>query len=364
MPQPFIPQTLPLVNFDWSRFVHLIGKANAEVARFDGLLQSIHNPMLLLQPLSTQEAVLSSKIEGTQATLEEVLRYEANPNENVPRFADIQEVVNYKNALHHGVENLNKVSLSLRLIREMHEILMTGVRGKDRAPGVFRRIQNWIGPPGSTIENATFVPPGPQNLLDMLGNFEKYVHIDDKDILVQAAILHGQFEIIHPFMDGNGRLGRILFPVFLYFKKVLSYPLFFQSAYFELHRDEYYAKLLRISKDNDWNSWIEYFLVGVVEQSRINIEKVRAIHSLYEQKKERIAEVTKSQYAIRVLDFLFGKPIFSTPDFIEQTKISKATAKRILQQLEKAEVISSVRKGTGSMGSVFAFRKLIRLLHS
>jgi len=362
MAQPYVPRDLPIENLDWTRFVPLIGKANAEVARFDGLVQSLHTPMLLLRTMTTQEAVLSSKIEGTQATLDDVLRFEASPNEETAKFADIQEVINYKKALEFGSQNIEKLSLSLRLIREMHKILMSGVRGKDRDPGNYRRVQNWIGPTGSVMESATYVPPSPEKIIEHLGNLEKYIHTDDKDSLVQAAIVHGQFELIHPFLDGNGRLGRILLAIYLYFKKTLTFPMFFQSAYFEFHREEYYAKLQGISKDNDWEGWIEYFLTGVAEQSKVNIEKVKSIHSLYEQKKERIAEVTKSQYSIRVLDFLFGKPVFRSSDFAKETKIPKATGKRILLQLQEGSVISTVSKGTGAAPSVYAFNKLIKLL--
>ncbi len=362
MTQPYIPSDLPIENLDWSKFVHLIGKANAEVARFDALMQTLHNPIILLRTMTTQEAVLSSRIEGTHATLDDVLRFEAAPDEESPKFPDIQEVINYRKALHYGEEHLDKISLSLRLIREMHSILMNGVRGKDRDPGNYRRVQNWIGPSGSVMESATYVPPSPEKIADHLGNLEKYIHIDDKDALVQAAIVHAQFELIHPFLDGNGRLGRILLAIFLYFKKALTYPMFFQSAYFEFHREEYYRKLQGISGNNDWESWIEYFLTGVAEQSKINTEKVRSIRSLYEEKKERIAEVTKSQYAIRVLDFLFAKPVFRSSDFAAESRIPKATANRILQQLEEAKVIFLVSKGKGTAPSMYGFTRLVKLL--
>ncbi len=362
MAQPYIPRDLPVENLDWSRLVNLVGKANAEVARFDALLQTLRNPMLLLRTMITQEAVLSSRIEGTQATLDEVLRFEAFPDEGSPKFADIQEVINYRKALQFGSENLDRISLSLRLLREMHKILMNGVRGKDRDPGNYRRVQNWIGPSGSVMASATFVPPTPEKIIGHLGNLEKYIHTDDKDFLVQAAIVHAQFELIHPFLDGNGRLGRILLATFLYFKKALSFPMFFQSAYFEMHREEYYRKLQEVSGSNDWEGWIEYFLTGVAEQSKVNTGKVKSIHSLYEQKKERIAVVTRSQYSIRVLDYLFSKPVFRSSDFAAESRIPKATANRILQQLEEAKVIFFVSKGKGTAPSVYGFTKLIRLL--
>ena len=194
--QPYSPQLLPLKGLEWEKFVHLIGKANAEVARFDGLLQSIPNPSVLVAPLLTNEAVLSSKIEGTRATIHEVFEFEAIPSKDSEKSRDIEEILNYIKALNYAIEDVNNISLSNRLIRNIHSILLNSVRGRDKDPGNFRKIQVHVG---------SFYSPEPQNILDLMSNLESYIHEEDKDILVQLAIIHAQFEIIHPFWDGNGR---------------------------------------------------------------------------------------------------------------------------------------------------------------
>jgi len=224
MRQPYKPQKLPLDSIDWGSLVDLIARANAALARYDGMLETMVNPTLLLSPLTTQEAVLSSRIEGTQATLEEVLEFEADPTRKIEpsKYADIQEIINYSKAMQHAVTLLKTKALCLNLIKELHAILLDSVRGANKARGEFRRIQNWIGPPGCSIEEATFVPPSPDVLPQALDNWEKYIHYNEKERLVQLAIVKAQFELIHPFLDGNGRIGRMLVPLFLYEKKLLS----------------------------------------------------------------------------------------------------------------------------------------------
>ncbi len=357
---PHNPQQLPLQKLNWEEFVHLIGKANAEVARFDGLLQSMPNPAVLLSPLTTQEAVLSSRIEGTKATLQEVLEYEADPKKETEKYHDIQEILNYRKAMGYAVKELANISLTTRLIKGIHNILLDSVRGKDKYRGNFRRIQVHIGK-SHKIEEAIYIPPLYKDVPDLMSNLEKYFHFDDKDYLVQLAIVHAQFEIIHPFEDGNGRVGRILMPIFLYFKKVLSSPMFYLSAYFESHRDEYYQKLLGISKDGDWESWIEYFLNAVVIQSKENIGKAKAIHRLYDIKKEKIVDLTHSQFAIKALDFLFCNPIFTSSQFVKESKIPKASASRILNSLDSGGVIRIIKKGVGSRPTTYIFTKLLNI---
>lgn len=358
--QPFQPHKLPIKNLDWTRFIHLIGESNREVARFDGLLQSMQNPGVLLSPLTTQEAVLSSKIEGTQVTLQEVLEFEADPTEHAEKHDDIEEVLNYRKAMHYAVENLDKVSFSGRLIKGVHSILLDGVRGENKDRGNFRSGQVHIGK-SKKIEEASYVPPAPHDIADAFSNLERYCHETEKDDLVQLAIIHAQFEIIHPFWDGNGRVGRIILPLFLYFKKVLTSPMFYLSAYFEKNRDEYYQYLKGVSEKNDWESWIEYFLQAVVTQAKENVIKAKAIHSLYDQKKNRIVGLTHSQFAIQALDFLFSFPIFTSSQFYERSNIPVATAKRILEVLEKGEVIKMVKEGKGRKGRVYIFPKLIKI---
>ena len=274
---PYVPDALPLANLDYARIIRKVGPANASLARYDGLLQGIVNASVLLSPLTNNEAVLSSKIEGTQATVDEVLEYEAGMEFGGEKIEDIQEVVNYRKALMLGKEALAERPITLALIRQLHGILMDSVRGSNKSPGAFRVEQNWIGSPGCTIEQASFVPPSLLQLLDHLQAFETYLGIEDFDTLVQSAIVHAQFELIHPFKDGNGRIGRLMIPLFLYQKRALASPMFYLSEYLESHRELYYARLRAISQDGDWTGWIEFFLDAIIAQAHSNTDKVREI---------------------------------------------------------------------------------------
>lgn len=360
--EPHNPKNLPVEGINWEKHISLIGKANAEVARFDGLLQSMPDPAILLSPLSTQEAVLSSKIEGTMATLEEVLEFEADPNKISKKYEDIQEIINYRKAMSYAVKELEKTPLCLRMFKEVHARLLDNARGKNKNPGHFRTIQNWIGKPGTPVERASYIPPAPEKIIEALSGLENYINSDDKDFLVQLAIVHAQFELIHPFLDGNGRIGRMLMPLFLYYKKVLSSPMFYLSAYFEADREKYYGKLLSLSQEEDWDGWIHYFLTAVISQSKVNINKAKEIHKLYDTKKIKIAELTRSRYSIQALDFLFCMPIFKSSDFKEKTSIPRASIIRILEQLVRGGVITIIKKGSGRSGHLYLFKKLIDIV--
>lgn len=362
MKKPYIPEFLPLDKLDWVRFITLVGQANAELARYDGILQGIINPAILLSPLTTKEAVISSKIEGTQASLEEVLQYEASPDIKTEKYNDIREIINYREAMHFAVEWLNKKPITLNLTKEIHNMLMDSVRGKDKDRGYFRTSQNYIGKPGSPIDKAIYIPPEPLGLMEYLSNLEKYIHYDEKDRLVQLAIIHAQFEVIHPFLDGNGRLGRILIPLFLYEKKVLQSPMFYISEYLETHRDEYYEHLRNISEKQDWDSWVEFFLKAIVEQAKANSIKAKAILELYNKKKHKLTELTHSQYVIKVLDTIFARPLFSTTDFIKSSHIPKESASRLLRLLKKEHILTTVHKGKGRRAEVLAFNKLLNIV--
>ncbi len=360
---PFIPDKLPLSNIDWPRHVRKVGQANAELARYDGILRGIVNPAILLSPMTTQEAVLSSRIEGTQASLEEVLEYKAEKSlqKEPEKLADIQEIMNYRKAMGHAVKFLKGKPVCLNLFREIHKILLTSVRGKSRDPGNFRRVQNFIGPPGCTVETATFVPPSPAILMENLDNWEKYLHVDERDYLVQLAVAKAQFEIIHPFLDGNGRIGRMLVPLYLFSREMLGSPMFYISAYFEKNREEYYEKLKSVSRDRDWNQWIDFFLSAVIEQARLNSDKAQAILKLYEEMKYKVTECTHSQYAIKALDAMFDQPVLQTTRFVKRSKIPKHSAMRLLKILEENKIITTLRKGTGRRPTLFAFAELINL---
>jgi len=246
----------PPAQLDWSTLIPLLGPTAAAVARYDGTLAAIPNAAVLLSPLTTQEAVLSSRIEGTQATMGEVLTFEArgdSPGLSEERRNDIREVLNYRAAMRMAEKMLADVPLSQRVIREAHKVLLDGVRGQGKAPGEYRRLPNWIGPAGCTVEQARFVPISADKLPDAMSAWERYLHADAPDRLVQLAIVHAEFEALHPFLDGNGRLGRMLVPLFLWQNGLIQRPMFYLSAFLEAHRDEYYERLLAVSRDDDWD---------------------------------------------------------------------------------------------------------------
>jgi len=357
---PYEPQGLPIANLDYRRLIALVGDANAALARYDGLLQAMVNPEILLSPLTNQEAVLSSKIEGTQATLEEVLEHEAGRQYDENKTHDIKEVQNYRTALRLAQDYLKERPIRLGLILQLHKILMNSVRGQNKTPGQFRQDQNWIGTPGCSIEEASFVPPNPLQLTDYLQAWETYINGADFDVLAQAAVMHAQFELIHPFKDGNGRIGRLLIPLFLFSKERLFSPMFYLSAYLEANRDEYYVRLQRISKESDWTGWIEFFLRAVIEQAKANTQKAKDIMELYDQMKIRVRDATHSQHAAQLVDSLFTRPIFGT-QHIAEADIPKPTAHLLIRQLLEAGVIVTLLPGAGRRPAIYAFPQLVNL---
>ena len=363
--QPFVPHVLPVQDLDWRQLLPLVGQAHAALARYDGLLAGIPNPAVMLSPLTTQEAVLSSKIEGTQATVDEVLEQEAGLLKEGEKFEDIQEISNYRRALFQAREYLKDYPIRLGFVRELHRTLMSSVRGQDKTPGEFRLDQNWIGKLGCSMAQATFVPPNPIQLPDHLRAWEAYLDSDDVDFLIQAAVVHAQFELLHPFKDGNGRIGRILIPLFLYQKKVLSQPMFYLSEYLERHRDEYYARLKGISAEGDWNGWIAYFLRATAVQAAQNGQRVAAIQALYEAMKLAIQAATHSQYTVHLLDAIFSKPIFRTSDLAQRLTdefgIHEKTAPALLRQLRDAGILREIRPASGRRPATLCFARLINL---
>ena len=363
--QPYTPNELPLDNLDYRQLLPLVGQANAALARYDGLLQGIPNPAVMLSPLTTQEAVLSSKIEGTQATVDEVLEQEAGLLKEGEKYKDIQEISNYRLALYRARDYLETYPIRLGFVRELHRTLMNSVRGQDKTPGEFRVDQNWIGKLGCTIEEASFVPPSPLRLLDYLQAWERYLDADDVDFLLQAAVVHAQFEMIHPFKDGNGRIGRILIPLFLYQKRALSQPMFYLSEYLENHRDEYYQRLKAISGEGDWNGWIGFFLGAITTQAIQNGKRVGAIKALYDEMKVAIQETTHSQYSVHLLDAIFSKPMFRTSDLAQQLTaeygIHAKTTPGLLRQLKDAGILREIQPGSGRRAATLCFPRLINL---
>ncbi len=353
----------PPAELDWARLVPLIGRANAALARYDGLLAAIPNASVLLSPLTTQEAVLSSTIEGTRVTMGEVLEVEAGgaPVSDAQRD-DVEEVINYRITLHTCAKEIEERPLSEHLVRQAHARLMRGVRGRDKSPGSYRVDQNWIGPPGCPIEKASFVPIAPEHLSAGMERWMEYVLSDSEpDGLVQLAILHVEFEALHPFRDGNGRLGRMLMPLFLYQKRLLSSPNFFMSGYLEARRDAYQETLRAVSRDGAWTEWCAFFLEGIVEQAAENERRAREILLLYERVKNEVVELTRSQYAIRAVDFIFQYPTFAGPRFINDASIPPPTAKRILRDLRGSGLLGTLREGRGQQPGIHVFSALLNV---
>jgi Fic family protein len=277
------------------------------------------------------------------------------------KYSDIQEIMNYRAAMRYAVEELEKRPLCLNLLNELHRILLDSVRGRNKAPGEFRRIQNYVGPPGSSIDEATFVPPSVDRLAGSLDNWEKYIHFQERDRLVQLAIVKAQFELIHPYLDGNGRVGRMLIPIFLFEKKLLSSAMFYLSAYLETHRDTYYEMLRGISRQGDWHGWIRFFLRAIIDQARINTAKAKGILTLYEQMKRRVPEITHSQYVIQAIDALFDQPVFSSSTFAARSQIPATSAKRMISALKDSGIINELSSGRGRRGSTMIFLDLLRI---
>jgi len=360
--KPYIPKKLPIQGLDWSSYVALIGEASIALGRYDGILQNMPNPLLLLSPLSTQEAVMSSKIEGTQATLEDVMEYEADPQLSKQQNQDIAEITNYVEALSHAIESLSSKPINLNLLKRIHGILLDSVRGKDKARGEFRREQVHIGSYGTPLNKATYIPPPPEVVVDMMSNLEHYIHSEEKEKLVQLAIIHAQFEIIHPFLDGNGRVGRILIPLFLEQKGILSHPVFYISSYFDQHRTEYYDRLNHITSNDDWDGWIKFFLSALVEQAQVNTVKVKSILGMYTLMKRDLPRILKSRYTLQALDAIFYRPLFSVTEFARMSGIPKLSAYQIVKALQEREILRVYKKGAGRRPKMLLFNQLIEEL--
>jgi len=355
----------PPKALDWAQLIPLLGPANAGLARYDGLLSAIPNAHILLSPLTTQEAVLSSKIEGTQVTIGEVLEIEAGGDSAAftqPKREDAEEVLNYRRAMRACVGEMEHRHFSQQVLRGAHALLMQGVRGRDMAPGNYRDEQNWIGPKGCTAETASFMPITPEHLRFAMDDWERYFgSTAELDALVQLAIIHVEFEALHPFKDGNGRLGRMLIPLFLYQRKLLTSPDFYMSGYLERKREEYQERLRAVSRDGDWTGWCVFFLEGVREQAGENERRARLILALYDRIKTQVADLTHSQHTMRAVDFLFQSPIFAAPAFPTHAGIPKPTASRILALLREAGILLTLEEGRGRRPGIYAFRELLNV---
>jgi Fic family protein len=334
----YLPNPLP-PPIEWStELVAELSAADRAVGRLVGEGRRLPNPHLVIRPFVRREAVLSSQIEGTQATLGELLAAEAGaPVDRSP--ADLREVGNYVTALEYGIERLRDLPLSLRLVRELHEILMRGVRGDAATPGEFRRIQNWIGPAGSLPSEATFIPPPPDHLMACLADWEKFLHVETLPPLVQAALAHAQFEAIHPFLDGNGRVGRLLITLLLVAKQVLPSPLLYLSAWFAATRPEYYRHLSQITEEGRWEQWLSYFLRGATEQAEDAVERIERLDSILSQWRFQLGSAP-SRFPERILDLFAENPFWSVGRVAARLGIAFTTAQRAIDRLKEAGFVT------------------------
>ena len=360
--KPAILKMLPHEDIAWERLISAMSEANRAVARYDGVLYGIPNPGVLLSPLTTQEAVLSSRIEGTRTTLDEVLMFEAGEQVVEGQREDIREVLNYRRGLREAERAISDRPFNINLLLKLHSILLDEDRGRYRGRGRFRTVQNFIGPPGAGIEEAFYVPPEPGRVAEYMNNWENYYHAQERDRLIQLAVIHAHFEMIHPFVDGNGRIGRMIIPLFLCEKNLLSRPTFYISAYLEARREQYYALLRALDGPESWNNWIEFFLRAVAEQALENTDKALGILALYERLKDQVRELTRSQYAVPLLDNLFRQPIFAPKQLLEvQNMPSKPTVMNLLGKLKEAGVLHTLREPSGRRPQILALAELINL---
>ena len=354
----YVPAPLPpSLSWDVGLMVSL-SAADRAVGRLAGEGRRLPNPHLLIRTFVRKEAVLSSRIEGTQATLGELLAAEAGASvERSPD--DLSEVGNYVAALEYGLERMDTLPMSLRLVRELHEILMRDVRGDVATPGEFRRSQNWIGPPGCTLNEATYVPPPPAELMACLDAWERFLHDDTLPPLVHAALAHSQFEAIHPFLDGNGRVGRLIITLLLVIRGVMPSPLLYLSAYFEATRQEYYARLLGVTERGEWAEWLSYFLRGVALQSEDAVDRIQRIDDLFAIWKQVLAQ-GQSRLPERALDLFAENPFWTVGGVAGRLEVAFTTAQRAIDRLEKEGIVT--RQGTARRNRVYCAEAVLDVL--
>jgi Fic family protein len=342
VPAPLPPKPAVRIEGELQR---LLGEANLALGRLDGSIQTLPNPDLFVFMYVRKEAVLSSQIEGTQSSLQDLLAAEAKILRPGDAPADVAEVVNYVRAMNHGLTRLSKLPVSVRLIREIHRVLVEGVRGSGLTPGELRRSQNWIGPRGCTLADAMFVPPPPEEVPAALGALERFLHRDDTvPLLVKIGLAHSQFETIHPFLDGNGRVGRLLITFLLCERDVLRKPVLYLSHYLKRHRQAYYDHLQAVRDAGDWEAWLSFFLRGVMEVSAQATDTARRILALREEHRSRITEQfgRAAGNGHRVLEKLFDHPIMSVNDVKRLTGTTYPAANQLVQRFVDGEILAEI----------------------
>ena len=338
MPKPLPPD--PPLRWD-TGLLRLLSDATAAVGRLDGMAGSLPNPDLFVASYIRREAVLSSQIEGTQSSLDDVLAHEVEARvAGLP--ADIAETVNYVRAMHLGLGLLDELPLSGRLIRRMHGELMKGVRGQERSPGEFRTTQNWVGPVGCTLETAAFVPPSPDDLLAAIRDFEVFLNDSDDPPLVLAGLAHAQFETIHPFLDGNGRVGRLLITLLLVERRVLARPLLYLSLFLKQNRSEYYDRLDAIRTQGDWEGWMKFFLTGVAITANDAVRVAAELSALTDEHRHTATQRNFGKYGWPMLDLLAEQPVVTIKYASVRLGATPSTVGRLLDQMVSMGVVNEI----------------------
>lgn len=355
----YIPNPLP-PQIEWNlSLINALSEADRFLGNLAGEGGKLPNPHILIRPFIAKEAVLSSRIEGTQTSLSDVLAARAGA-EIVTNVDDLKEVNNYIRALEYGIKRLNTLPLSLRLLRELHEKLMFHVRGHHATPGEFRKSQNWIGPAGCTLATASYIPPSPEYMMECLDELEHFLYDATLPPLIQVAFAHYQFEAIHPFLDGNGRVGRLLITLFLIERNILPAPLLYLSAFFEATRQEYYARLMAVTKQGDWEGWLHYFLNGVARQAEDAISRAYRINKLLDAWRKKTAGFS-TPLPNRLIDQLAANPFITTIQAADAMKVSFATMQRAIDRLEKLHI---VREVSGSKRNrVYCAKDILEILN-
>lgn len=358
----FVPDPLPpVIELTWD-LVARVSAAEKALSELAGVARTLPNPQLLVGPFVRREAVLSSRIEGTQASLSDLFFFEATGS-RTNESGDVQEVVNYVKALNYGLERSKEFPLSLRLIREMHQILMEGAQSGIFTPGEFRRSQNWIGPPGCTLMDASFVPPPVEEMDQALDKFEKYLHADSElPFLIRLALIHYQFEVIHPFLDGNGRVGRLLLPLLICNAGILTHPYLYLSAYFERNRQDYYRLLLSVSREGVWIEWIEFFLKGVELQSSDAIVRAEKLLALWQSYRQKMQSARSSASLLTLIDELIKNPAITYGQAARVLDVTHRAAVMNIRKLIDAGILEKV--GERQRNQLFIAREIIAALES
>lgn len=356
-----MPAPLP-APLEWDdRLASSLARAAAAVGELTALGRMLPNPHLLIGPFLRREAVLSSRIEGTQATVGDLLLFEAEQT-SPPQPPDVREVSNHVRAIEYGLRRIETLPIGLRLFREMHEILLKGVRGQEHTPGEFRRSQNWIGPPGCTLNEATYVPPPWEMVIPLLGDLERYIHRpNDLHVLVRLGLVHYQFEAIHPFLDGNGRIGRLLITLLMCAEGLLSSPLLYVSAFFERHRDEYYRRLLEVSRDGRWNDWLLFFLRAIEDQARDTVRRSDRLLTLRTEWQAAVQATRTPALLLRLIDHLFDRPSVTVGRVASLLHVTPQTAQKYIDRCESHGILEEVTgRKRGRVWAATAIRDAIQ----